>query len=582
MKIQRHLIARLTAFLFVLFVMISPPLPAGAHKSKGEGSPTTRLQVSPKSVKSKADARSKVGRHLQKLYNDFKSFKKNRSFGKKRKFRQQNSMFQVSGDYVVIDAIALGDPNELKKELEGLGIKSAGVFGKMVSGLLPISAVDQLPKCNYLNFARPSMVSTRAGSVTSQGDPAMRADVARSTFAVDGSGVTIGVLSDSYDCLGGAAADITSGDLPASGVTVLDDSACPATDEGRAMLQIVHDVAPGANLSFHTAFTGQANFAQGIVDLANAGAKVIVDDVIYLAEPMFQDGIIAQAVDQVEAAGVAFFSAAGNNSRKSYEDDFRGGQTIGIGPNNFEAHDFDPGPGVDIFQKVSIPSGGSIVLSLQWDSPALSAGGPGSPNDVNVYITDEPPTTVLASSTDPNIGLDPVELFSFQNTGGTQEFNLVITNGGGANPGKIKYVRFGNSTITEFDTESSTSYGHPNALGAEGTGAAHFIDTPEFGISPPQLESFSSIGGVPILFDTAGNRLASPEIRFKPNVVGPDGVLTTFFGSPNFFGTSAAAPHVAGVAALMIENNPALLPAEIYSAMESTALDMDDPGTSGI
>ena len=107
--------------------------------------------------------------------------------------------------------------------------------------------------------------------------------------------------------------------------------------------------------------------------------------------------------------------------------------------------------------------------------------------------------------------------------------------------------------------------------------------------TPLQLETFSSIGGTPILFDISGNRLQPAEIRSKPNVVGPDGGSTTFFyssdsdgdGFPDFFGTSASAPHVAAVAALMLEANPGLLPLDIYSAMESTAVDMDDPGTSG-
>ena len=104
-------------------------------------------------------------------------------------------------------------------------------------------------------------------------------------------------------------------------VVVLEDF--PArTDEGRAMLQIVHDLAPKAKLGFATANTGQLGFANNIRALAGdpaapnfrAGFKadVIVDDIIYLDEPFFQDGIVAQAVDEVVAKGVSYFSSAGN------------------------------------------------------------------------------------------------------------------------------------------------------------------------------------------------------------------------------------------------------------------------------
>ena len=183
---------------------------------------------------------------------------------------------------------------------------------------------------------------------------------------------------------------------------------------------------------------------------------------------------------------------------------------------------------------------------------------------------------------------DPIEVFSFTNTTGvTADFNIMIVNFAGSNPALIKYVLFNfGGTIQEFATNSGTLYGHANAVGAEAVGAAAYFNTPAFGVSPPVLNSFSSSGATPILFDQAGNRLATPELRAKPEIVAPDGVDTTFFGSlypdgngfPNFFGTSAAAPHAAGVAALMLQRRPTLMPAGIYASLESTAIDMGVPG----
>ncbi len=95
--------------------------------------------------------------------------------------------------------------------------------------------------------------------------------------------------------------------------------------KGRAMAQLVYDSAPGVGLAFATADGSQQTFANNIIALKNAGAKVIADDVSYYSEPMFEDGVIAQAVDSVTAAGVSYFSAAGNNARQAYDAPFRSG-----------------------------------------------------------------------------------------------------------------------------------------------------------------------------------------------------------------------------------------------------------------
>ncbi len=160
-------------------------------------------------------------------------------------FRPANTLLSVVADRVMIDAVASGNVDALKADLQALGMQDIVVFGRTVSGRLPMSAIGALSALPDLRFARPALATKHVGLVTSQGDKAMRADVARTTFGIDGTGVSVGVVSDSFNCLGGAATDVANGDL--SPVTVVQDlpGCASGTDEGRAMLQLIHDVAPG-------------------------------------------------------------------------------------------------------------------------------------------------------------------------------------------------------------------------------------------------------------------------------------------------------------------------------------------------
>jgi hypothetical protein len=148
------------------------------------------------------------------------------------------------------------------------------------------------------------------------------------------------------------------------------------------MMQLIHDLTPGARLAFHTAFHGGANFASSILQLAAAGCDLIVDDIRYYTEPMFQDGIVAQAVDQVASQGIPYFASAGNYARRSWEAP-SGFNPISI--NSFTFHQFgtnsDGSPIVSMRIRMQ---GNSIrrIFSFQWDHPFFSASGaPGSKSD---------------------------------------------------------------------------------------------------------------------------------------------------------------------------------------------------------
>jgi hypothetical protein len=212
-----------------------------------------------------------------------------------------------------------------------------------------------------------------AGKVTTLGDRVIRSDIARKLFHVDGTGIKVGIISTSFNALSGLEADIKSGDLPGkenpfgktTPVTILKDitnSSFSADDEGRAIAQIVHDTAPGAEIFFHTILEGEGqtisevneeSFAKAVSSLSAKGVDIIIDDTPVPA-PFFQDGVAVQAVQEATDKGITLISAAGNNGNISYESEFRPEGTFSLADITFEAHDFDAGENIDFFQDIEV------------------------------------------------------------------------------------------------------------------------------------------------------------------------------------------------------------------------------------
>jgi hypothetical protein len=587
-----------------------------------------------------------------------------RSLAPAVRFRQSAAGAQP---LVLIDAVTRGDPQRLKAALVALGLQHPAVYSNDVGGWLPVAQLDAATAREEVHSIRAAIPRTRTGAVTSQGDFAQYSDLVRSDLSLTGSGVTVGVLSDSFDCYsvyaannvpaGGAAGyanngftadaalDVSTGDLPST-VNVLEeaeagDGGCmnynapiqlPFGDEGRAMLQIVYDVAPGAGLAFYTAENSEADFANGIGKLAapvsagGAGAKVIADDVGYFDEPFFQDGIVAQAIDTVESQGVAYFSAAGNDGTLAYDNDSPSFATVSnTAPNsgehllNFDASGATTVTSLPVTIAPLVP-GEFVAIVVEWDQPYVT-GAPnsgGATSQIDLCITGATGADEIAQyNSDPSagancsganaLGSDSYQVMFVANpanaAGNTaaETLNLVVGLAGGTTPGRIKVSvedDGAGSTINAFPTSSAspTLQGHPGAAGAAAVGAAFYLQTPACGVGPAQLESYSSEGGSPILFDATGTRLATPVVRQKPDFVGPDGGNDTFLGFtlasqkitvnttitgcqnnanyPNFFGTSAATPHIASIAALMLQANPAVTPTQIYQALRTSAAAM--------
>jgi len=597
------------------------------------------------------------------------------------RFRQSSS---GATPEVLVDAATRGDPQQLKAALVSLGLEHASVFANAVGGWLPVTSIAAAAANPKVAFIHASLPHRRA-AVALQGDYVQHSYALRQTYpSLTGTGVTVGVISDSFDCYA-VYAEPNSG-VPASGLngyasngftaTAEDDEAdgalpatvnvlaepynenggpgspgggagncldydpptqLPFSDEGRAMLQIVHVVAPSASLAFYTGDDSEADFANGILKLASpvasggAGANIIADDLGYFDEPFYQDGIVAQAIDTVEAAGVAYFSAAGNNANASWESaspSFTTQQSATAANNageyllNFDTSGAVNATALPITIDALVP-GEFVAIVVEWDQPYVT-GAPasgGAQNQVDLCVIGAPNTFIVQDYAGSNtnctglnsIGSDPVQVIILGNsaaaTANTAQVSLNVVVGTASltnAPGRlIVSVETDGQTspvpIAEYRTNSETIQGHPNAAGAAAVAAAFYFDTPQCGTTPTQLEAYSSKGGAPILFSSAGARLATPEQRQKPNFVGPDGVNNTFLGFqlepgevtttdaqcetntglPSFFGTSAATPHAAGIAALFIQANPQVTPTQIYTALETSALPIGNVPTTG-
>eukprot|EP00898_Chlorokybus_atmophyticus_P005630 jgi/Chlat1/6068/Chrsp4S00492 len=485
---------------------------------------------------------------------------------------------------------------DLVAELEALGAVQIAHIGLTVSGWLPIPSVEKLKDCKNLQLIRESVLVAHQQS----------RQACRSLYVplkLQGSWkrpVKVGMLSDSFDSLGGYALDIESNALPTN-VDVLSDFLGQGTlDEGRAMAQLVHSVAPDADLAFYTAYQSEADYANGILALARSGCRVICDDIQYLDEPMFQNGIVAQAVNSVRARGVAYFSASGNNGFKSYRSVFVDSGIQGSHKGT-KLHQFgtEPGPTSRPITQQQFRFGlGVTSVVLNWDSPFYSVSGPpGSRTDVDISITlpKNSDLQIFSFGDTRNIGGDAYEILAVYNpTNFPEAASLSIEWVAGDKPGVIKYVVFTSDDRTgplNFLTNSSTCFGHAATTGSVAVGAANYRDTRAYTGQTSEQESYSSPVGTPLLFTETGMRLPQQQL-VKNLIMAVDGIDTTFFppyphGSdtngnlqPEFFGTSAAAPNAAAVAALLFGTSQRGLSADtVVNALFSTTDDMDDPRT---
>ena len=473
----------------------------------------------------------------------------------------------------------------LLKQIEALGgtvIHSAPTQG-VVTANVPLAALETIAADPVVSRIAPApKVTANAGSLTSQGYVSHKA---RETINAghNGSGVKVGVLSDSSDAV---SMLIASGDLPADTVIVPGESGNPGTSEGTAMMEIVHDLAPGAKLFFATAFTSPESMADNIRTLRfTYGCDIIVDDVSWSDEGVFQDTTIALAVNDVTADGALYFSSAGNSGNltngtsTTWEGDFADGGANALLP-GYTLNDFGGG---QAFNQM-LAAGG--VVDLQWSDPFGASG-----NDYDLFILNAAGTTVIFASTNIQDGTgDPLEEIA-PATGIPGNSRIVIAKTADASVRALHLDMFFGDAPLQIATSGATS-GHNAASATVGTAAVFWNSArggtrPFVGGAANPTETFSSDGPRKIFFRPDGAEITPGNLLFatgggtdlvKPEVAAADGVTTHTPGFMPFFGTSAASPHAAAIAALVKSARPDYTNAQILAAMLATTLDIRAPG----
>ncbi len=441
--------------------------------------------------------------------------------------------------------------------LEGAGarIERIGEALGVVQAWVPADRLDEVAAVASVSRVTPAVYGvTRAGSALSEGDRILRSEALRD-LGFDGTGIKVGVISDGIDSL---AISQSTGDSPA--VTVIDGQS-GSGDEGTATIEIVHDVAPGAAIGFCGGGQDDGITTVDFVDCANKlvtefGAEVIVDDLGFPAEPYFEDGVVARTVRQIVGSGVLWATAAGNDAQKHYQGDYRDSG------NPFHAHDFGAG---QVAMLVDVPPGGGTAF-LQWANPY------GAATDVyGVCFTDSTGSTLggcserLLGDTVPLAVLD----MPCEGPANCTPFLLVGKAAGLARPIEMVFDRAKPRTLA---SAADSIYGHPCVPGVVSVVA---IDAADPGHDTAQ--AFDSQGPCTIYFPAG-------EVREKPELAAIDGVTVSGAGgfqSP-FHGTSAAAPHVAGIAALLAQAFPGRSEAQLDQAMNQSAVDIGATGADRV
>ncbi|MGW6198494.1 S8 family serine peptidase [Kribbella sp. NPDC055110] len=485
----------------------------------------------------------------------------------------------------------------------------------LVSATVPYDKLDAVAALGWVTALRPSLrPAVDVGPITAEGVPLHQADKAQAK-GLTGRGQKIGVISGDADHVADA---IAAGELPAD--TEVLRAAPYGNDEGTAMMEIIHDLAPDAKLTFASTLDSNADYVEAFHVLARAGVTMIAEDIALDDEPAFQQGLGAATAEALAKHGIWVSSSAGNLGNRHAPRVTATGTGKGAdgvtGP--FTGCKKAPDNvvqlrGSDTTYDLNLLPGAGIRPTLQWSEPRAiyPTAGQGGFTDLNLYLMDSTGTKCLASSdaVQANGVGDTIEQFEYFNkTTAAQRVKLVVDVEGTSTARKApildlrwRALASGVQTLDPPDRAGSMNPDSNYTVFATSAGAVNASVSTDPKTSP--LEPFSAAGPTQLVSTTRcpGGRPGpctgipgAGALNFPaPNWLAGDGESvsgaggfgsgtcpTTTQGGCRFFGTSASAPTAAGVAALTRQEfGGRLAPVALNALLSARAVPRSGPGT---
>lgn len=418
----------------------------------------------------------------------------------------------------------------------------------LVKADVPASELGQVSEAKGITYVREPY---RAEPQTTSEGVVETGASAWHTAAQQGAGTKVAIVDIGFQNYSARLGT----ELPASVETDFSRCTSPfAQVHGTAVSEIVNDMAPAATLRL-VCIEDDVDFAAALASLNAAGVDIANGSIGFTLTGRGDGSGAASTPEGAVAAlrnqGVLYVASAGNYGGRHYH-------TTAWG---------DPNPGYDFTDLVDLTSDDRLVfavtgngvaaVSVKWD------GWPTTTQDFDLYVGND--LCGLSGYSEENqrdLNLAPVEAVAFQNCSSSPQLFEVIVNrfSGGGTPRIDVYF---DGAVTGIEQSTPSDLAEPATSPAALAVGAHCW-------SSGATEAYSSTG---------------PTIdgRIKPDISGPDATSSSEYGAANdcfagFGGTSAAAPHVAGAAAVLLGANPALDVAELEQLLKSHALDAGSAG----